>query len=432
MKKIIILLINLSILLILTGCFSLEVVEYIEFVNEPAEMYVKGTTLDKDAFQIRAKLTTSVDPIVLKLSNSEVTTLGLDFTSTGRKTVTVKYKGVTISANYYVVDEIINTVEKLMSIGTDNDYSGAIVGLENKKFSVEPKKSPTAADLPENYTVSPIIISNGIRLVGQTGTIIEGTAVSKNFYIITLEHGTIENVQISSSYGVAGANNNASGIYLNVNDTKNVSILNSQINNCRSGIQGYIRSGSTVTIEGNVITGNRTGILVNEALGQLNLLSNQIVGNKTFGMLFYNIDVADTKETAEVEKSNAVARRNNAILLNNVNIKKNVFADNWYAQIESRTPDYKIDISQNYFGSKPNVLETVIAQETPHPSDGGAFIQRPLDNRNGNLYFPNLSPEGELIFNIGHSQKYISGGYVLNSYYTDIECTNLVNYNPQD
>ncbi len=432
MKKIIIFVVYVSLLVLMVGCFGLEGVEYIEFVNEPAEMYIEGTPVNKDEFQIRAKLTTSSEPVILKLSNSEVTVLGLDFSTTGKKTVTVKYKGVTVSANYYVVNAIIDTVQELEDIGTNANYSNLIVGLANKKFSVVAKKSSTAEDLPKNYTQSPIVISNGVRLVGQSGTVIEGTAVDPNFYIIRLENGIIENVQITSSYGVAGANNNASGIFLDVNDTKNVSILNSQINNCRSGIQGYIRFGSTVTIEGNVITGNRTGILVNEALGQLNLLSNQIVGNKTFGMLFYNINVADTKVTAEVEKSNAVARRNNATLLNNVNIKKNVFADNWYAQIESRTPDYKIDISQNYFGSKPNVLETVIAQETPHPSDGGAFIQRPLDNRNGNLYFPNLSPEGELILNTGHSEKYISGGYVLNSYYTDIECTNLVNYNPQD
>jgi len=123
------------------------------------------------------------------------------------------------------------------------------------------------------------------------------------------------------------------------------------------------------------------------------------------------------------------ARPENPTVLNTVVIRKNNIKDNWFGQFESRHGSFIVDISQNYFGGMPVIFTDKLAQETPHPQDGGSLIQRPVgedSNRQAHIYVPT-----QVIYIPARTAWAICGGHILVSYYTDPECTNLVSYNPQ-
>lgn len=465
MKKFLIVISTLVVLFTLTSCFSLEGVEYIEFYQKPSEIYEVDNGPNLSNISIAVKLSTSETKTILPLSSSEVTVLGLDFNSTGKKTITVKYKGFTVSSNYYVVDEIISDTNTLYN-RLEGETHNLVLGLEGKEYVI----NQVEGQIANAQANTRLVVNNGHRIIGQTGTVLFldqfETENKVSWYGVWLLHGTIENLEIKSEYGSAGADNTTSGVMFHVQDGKTVNVINCFIRDNRSGLQGRVFEGGLLNLEGNYVSNNRTGLLIDQADGTINIFNNQIVANKTFGFLFGNVqsqayypdgpynyddegvpelDPANLDLTPNIYNPTLISKYNAAITsaenptVASVSLRKNVIADNWYAQIESRFPQYILDISQNYFGGEP-IINDNIAYETVHPSDGGVYIRKPEGDRDRHLFFPehpsmfvypknNPIDVGGVIYNKKSISFRICGGYVINSYYTDIECTNLESFN---
>lgn len=399
-KKIVSLFVVLVSLFLITGCFNLDGVESIEFKVKPQEMYEVGKGPSLDSLSINVKMQSSSSLTEYKLSNSGVTVLGMDFTTPGKKTVTVKYGGVTVSADYYVVNTIAKDFSEIVSKLENNAY----VGLEGKVYEFPSK----------------LIISSGNKLIGQTGTVIRNTSTYTSGYLIAISSGTIENIEITSSYPAGqGADKNVNGVET-LGSSTDVSIKKSYIHNLRTAVgisQAPATSDFNISIEDNIISDSRTGILLYNLRGNVSIVRNKFVANKALGVLLGNPS-GGTNTTGEFAK--------------NLVIKKNAFVGNWYAEVESRYASeegdkYVFDLSQNYFGTNgPNLITDALAQEPPHFSENGPLITRPVDNREGNVYAPSTVIHHEF-----HNKDYKSDGIIITSYYTDLECTNLVSYNPQ-
>ena len=109
------------------------------------------------------------------------------------------------------------------------------------------------------------------------------------------------------------------------------SIISCKVIDNRNGV--YINDAKNITVEGCVITGNRTGMQICNNVDGLKILNNTITGNYTLGVLFNLPVIAD----------------NGVIKVNN-----NTISGNWYGNIRSRfaLTTTRIDATKNYFGTE--------------------------------------------------------------------------------
>jgi len=103
---------NLSILLLvlismvtLVGCFALEPDTEITFVTLPKSAYTVGYDVAQAKADIVVQVKSSSGTFVMNLNSSELTVTGLDFSTTGQKTLTITYGTVSINYSYLVVDD---------------------------------------------------------------------------------------------------------------------------------------------------------------------------------------------------------------------------------------------------------------------------------------------------------------------------------------
>jgi hypothetical protein len=406
----------------IVGC-TMQNVDYIEFESAPQEMYKIGHKFDASTIKIKVFGSGfGSEGKILSLNSSGVDYYGLDFTTPGSKMINVRYKGASLSAKYYVVDEIINPGE----ISTSTFSSGITYGLKAGSYTVK-----TTIAVGGN--------NKNVNIIGSNGTIVKNDSSVTSLTLFDLYNGSINNIEITSTHELGtGADKNVSAIRIgNVYGVYgDVTIKETYIHNVRSGITVTAGYGSntnyTLNIDSNLITDTRTAVFFNPnsltQLSKVNVINNDIISNKTFGILL----------SADVKHSNGNPDPERIIsdqpFAQYVNIKKNNISNNWYAQVESRFENLVFEVSQNYFGEGMSntyvIPEDQIGDEPPHILEGGSPIIRPSSTRDRFIFGPTKYIENT---NRTGTEYYENGAWIisagfkpLKSYYEDPDCTRLI------